>query len=470
MIRPALELAWAVAKLGSQARPPVAPPGRLRPLMRFAKLPDRALSTVRQVVEEDSEFRARVTAVAREGGLEGAPWIWLMRPDGWAEDLGSLTEAADAAAVEIQAEREERIALKRLAAAEASAARAEAELAQIQQVNSDLAAEVASERQNRRRSEAEREDLEAARRSAETQLSQLAQNMTQMDARISNLAVAVDEGGRRLSEVRQERDLVLADRDQLRVQLDDAKAEAARSMEAAERTRADIGAAVARAAAAASQLGQSLADVARLITPTPPAVEVERSGPAPVAALVPAIPVFEPPRRVLPERRRPARLPPAVFDDSFEAAEYLVRLPGVLLVVDGYNVTISSWPHLELPRQRQRLVDALAELAMRIGTSVRVVFDGTDEGGRIRPPNAARHQVAVTFSSEGIDADEVIVELVDQLEPGQPVVVATDDRRVRDEVVRRGANVISVVQLLAVLGRLPGGGSERNADRGSAAR
>jgi rRNA-processing protein FCF1 len=82
----------------------------------------------------------------------------------------------------------------------------------------------------------------------------------------------------------------------------------------------------------------------------------------------------------------------------------------------------------------------------------------------------ARNQVVVRFSAEGVDADEVIVELVDGLDPSQPVVVATDDRRVRDEVARRGANVISVVQLLAVLGRLPGGSSERSDDRGTAAR
>jgi predicted RNA-binding protein with PIN domain len=438
--------------------------------MRFAKLPDRALSTVRQVVEEDDEFRARVAAVAQEGGLQGAPWIWLMRPDGWAEDLGSLTEAADAAAVEVQAEREERNALKRLAAAEAAAVRAEAELARVQQINSELAAEVASERQVRRRSEAEWDDIEEARRSAEARAAHLAQNLTQMEARISTLAADVDEGGRRLAEMRDERDTVLEDRDQLREQLDDAQEEAARSVEAAEQTRNDLGAAVARAAAAASQLGQSLAEVARLIGTGSTEHEDVRAGAPPVTTLKAASPAGATSRRALPERRRPARLPPAVFDDSFEAAEYLVRVPGMLLVVDGYNVTISSWPHLELPRQRQRLVDALAELAMRTGTSVHVIFDGADEGGRIRPPNVARNQVVVRFSAEGVDADEVIVDLVDGLEPSQPVAVATDDRRVRDEVARRGANVISVVQLLAVLGRLPGGSSERSDDRGTAAR
>ena len=126
---------------------------------------------------------------------------------------------------------------------------------------------------------------------------------------------------------------------------------------------------------------------------------------------------------------QPVALPPAVFDDSFEAADYLVRVPGMLLVVDGYNVTISSWPHLELPRQRHHLVNALAELAIRLGPAVHVVFDGTDSGGRFGPPAVARRRMRVTFSPEGVDADEVIVDLVEHLDASQPVVVATDDRR-----------------------------------------
>jgi predicted RNA-binding protein with PIN domain len=126
------------------------------------------------------------------------------------------------------------------------------------------------------------------------------------------------------------------------------------------------------------------------------------------------------------------------------------------LVVDGYNVTLSSWPDLELARQRHRLVDALAELIMRFGTLVHVVFDGADVASRFGPPAAARRKMRVTFSPEAVDADEVIIDLVESADPSRPVVVATNDRRVRDEVARRGANVISVMQLLAALGRAPG--------------
>lgn len=469
MIRPALELAWAVAKLGEQARPVVAPPGRLRPLMRFARLPDRALATVRQVVEEDDEFRARVLEVADEGGLERTAWLWLARPEGWDEDLAVLTDAAGAAALQVEAEKEERSALRRLGVAEAAVGRAEAEVARYREINTELVAEIAAERQTRRRTEAERDDIGSARRSAEAQLAILNETVVEMEARISALVADADESGQRLSTMRHERDIALAEVEVLRARLDEADAEMARATESQEEARVDIGLAVARAAAAARQLGESLADVARLVTSDsaedprhPVSAPPKRSSKATETGLA-----IRPVRHALPpDRRRPASLPPAVFDDSFEAAEHLMRLAGMLLVVDGYNVTISSWPHLELPRQRQRLVDALAELAIRTGTSVDVVFDGVDAGGRIRPPAAARHRVRVTFSPEGVDADDVIIDLVDRLDPSQPVVVATDDRRVRDDVARRGGNVISVPQLLAVLGRMPGGPN----GRGSVAR
>jgi predicted RNA-binding protein with PIN domain len=146
-------------------------------------------------------------------------------------------------------------------------------------------------------------------------------------------------------------------------------------------------------------------------------------------------------------------LPPAVFDDSVEAANHLVRVPAMLLMVDGYNVTMSAWPHLELSRQRHQLVDALAELAIRVGTLVQVVFDGADLEGRFGPPPSARRLMRVTFSPEGVEADQVIMEMVDQLNPAQAVTVATNDRELQEGVRRRGGNVISVSQLLAVVGR-----------------
>jgi CMP-2-keto-3-deoxyoctulosonic acid synthetase len=59
----------------------------------------------------------------------------------------------------------------------------------------------------------------------------------------------------------------------------------------------------------------------------------------------------------------------------------------------------------------------------------------------------------VTFSPPAVDADEVLIERVAQLPASRPVIVATDDRRVRDECSRAGANLLTTEQLVTLLGR-----------------
>ena len=80
------------------------------------------------------------------------------------------------------------------------------------------------------------------------------------------------------------------------------------------------------------------------------------------------------------------------------------------------------------------------------------MFDGADLPHR--PPVAsARQAVRVSFSPAGVEADDVILRLVDTIPADRPVVVASSDRRVQEGARDRGANVISSSQLLAVLGR-----------------
>jgi predicted RNA-binding protein with PIN domain len=143
----------------------------------------------------------------------------------------------------------------------------------------------------------------------------------------------------------------------------------------------------------------------------------------------------------------------AVFAESPEAAEHLVRIPGMALLVDGYNVSKFAWPELPIPEQRRRLIDALAELAARTGVEVQVVFDGAEQPEPPFTMTRARSPVRVRFSPPDVEADDVLIELVEQHPLPRPVMVATNDRRVQAAVRERGANVISTPQLLGLLGR-----------------
>jgi predicted RNA-binding protein with PIN domain len=124
-----------------------------------------------------------------------------------------------------------------------------------------------------------------------------------------------------------------------------------------------------------------------------------------------------------------------------------------VLVVDGYNVTMTGWRELGARAQRRRLVAALADLAARTSTRVELVFDGADVGdGPVTVPAPARQLVRVRFSPPGVEADDVVLDLVAQLPAAWPVVVASSDNRVREGARRAGANLLYSRQLLNTLG------------------
>jgi hypothetical protein len=93
-LRAALEAALAVAREGEDDTPAVPAPAGLRPFLRFAKLPPRALTATRKALDGDDEFRARVAEAAGEADVGRAGWLFLARPKGWEEELAALVEGA----------------------------------------------------------------------------------------------------------------------------------------------------------------------------------------------------------------------------------------------------------------------------------------------------------------------------------------------------------------------------------------
>ena len=448
MIRPALELAWAVAKVGSQSRPPLVVPGRLRPLMKVSRLPDRMLSTVREVVDTDEDFRARVVQAADEELLGRPAWLWLVRPDGWEDELGDLVKQAELAEGDAEEKRSTRATQHQLEEVRATAQRLRAELVSLNAVNAQLAEQLAGARKARREADAESARVRGALAEAVAGQDELRSRAADDEETIHRLGGEGRAAVNRAAGAELERDEATRQVEVVRLALAEAQRQAAFANELAANLRRSLGdvLAAARDAAAAAGVEELSSSVPEGTPATPRAAP-----PAPDSGGVTR------PTPAAPERRVPARLPPATFEQSPEAARHLVRLPDAVLVVDGYNVTLTSWPGTDLPMQRRRLVDALAELVIRAGTEVLVVFDGVDAGNRLQLPSSVRGRMRVRFTSSETEADEAIIDAVESLPAQRPVVVATNDRQVREAVRERGSNVISVDQLLSVLGRGPAG-------------
>lgn len=383
----------------------VVPPAALRPLRSFRKLPKSALDTVVVAVHRDEAFRRVVIDEVDEREVGRAAMIWLQQDAGWQtkleaylEDDGPSEAAPDTKALQRKLSGAERKATR---AAEQSAA-LEVELARQTERVETVRAQL---RAMQRERDAARRDATAARAELDS--------LQSAHARLEQTMAKRDDERRRLRErVRELEERALG------------PVNARETRELQRLTRAV--AASARAAAADAdaldrELGERLTQEPKVATATP--------------------------RQA---RRRPTRLPSGIVDDSVAGAEHLVSRPGAVLLVDGYNATLSSWPELALDHQRDRLLALLHDLTARLpGLEIHVIFDGDDQvivAGRRR-----RSVVHVHFSPPSVEADDVVLAMVDDLPVSRVVIVASNDRRVRDASRAGGANVISVQLLLALV-------------------
>jgi predicted RNA-binding protein with PIN domain len=438
----------------------------LRPFLSFRRLSNRALERARRVLDEDEDFRHRVRDAVDVDDVGEASWLFLDRPEGWEDRLGGLLddatrEADGAEAVEQAArlgrelsravdERDEAFDRARSAAEERDRVRAERD----------------DERSRRGEAEARVAELEAALEGARAERAAAVRDLKGIEARAAA----------RLDELRQAQEALAAARRQVDdLTFTDVETEAvgpgdgnpteeSRTSDPADAAevvedgssgldRAALGRVVAAASEAANHLSAALAEAAALVAPAEQLVPAQTTTPGePGGGTTPTAAVDDRPEvTAAPARRQPTALPVGVFDDTPEAALHLLRTPGATLAVDGYNVSLAGWPTLALSAQRHRLVDALGALAARTRCLVVVVFDGADVGAGL-PGESRPRGVQVRFTPPDVEADDELLALVDALPPTRPVVVASSDRRVADGSRRRGANVISGVQLLAVLG------------------
>jgi predicted RNA-binding protein with PIN domain len=456
VIRPAVESALAVARAGLTADPVVPPPPALRPYLGFARQTPHSLRAIARVVDGDDDFRNRVAASVDEAKVGRAGWLWLARPDGWATELEVLESESAARDADEQEAREERSATRKLAAAQAAARRSETEAEAHRSELEAVRTELAAERELRVRAEARVSALEAQAADLAAARGDAIRNLKRVEARLVDRSTEVnalrarnrelEAAGATGHEVADRSPAVTADGPPSRTP-DQAPrpGPAAQSGEAsAAPDRVAIVAELGRAAEGAAAVADGLAALARLLDAAP-AVTV----PAPELAPTPgAVPGPSP----APTRRIPLVLPGGVFDDSPEAAEHLLRTPGVALIVDGYNVTMTGWPELAAGDQRRKLITALQRLAARTATPAEVVFDGADVDPTLVPA-AARPLVRVRFSPPGVEADDVVLDLVERLPAVTPLVVASSDKRVREGAKRLGANLLHARQLLDLLRR-----------------
>ncbi len=445
LLRPALEAAVQVARDGESAAPATPAPPMLRRYLSFARLPGPALDVARRVVDDDPEFRRRVAERTSAEEVGEAAWVWLSRPDGWEARLEALTRQAQDADRAARDDKAERSAQRRLAGAEAAARRAELVLRGRTRERDEALAALGGER-------ARREQLEQALAVA---AQEAATRLEERNTAVRALKRVEADQAARAGELRTARHQIRMLEAELSQGAEAAGPAAGPSGSApapvsvlGPAERDVLAGAVSDAADANRRLRDALRRASAVLAPARP------DGHAPaVPAAAPRAGDGRAPSSRRRTRRSPSPLPPGTLDDAPAAADYLCRMAGVVVLVDGYNVSQRAWPDHSTDEQRARLVDALRELHARTGADVEVVFDGAHPDPVPVARGGGRDPVRVRFSPPGVEADDVVLERAADVAAARPVVVASSDRYVRDGARRIGANVVGAAQLLGALRR-----------------
>jgi predicted RNA-binding protein with PIN domain len=151
-----------------------------------------------------------------------------------------------------------------------------------------------------------------------------------------------------------------------------------------------------------------------------------------------------------PERRSPLPVPGGRRADDPETLASWMGVDGVLVLVDGYNVTKHpmGFPDRGLEDQRTLLLDLCRRLARRFGAEVTVVFDGGTVGPI--PTRLPLGPVEVVFTDAGRSADDEIVARANAAPPERPVVVVSSDNELRARVSALGATITRSPALLGL--------------------
>jgi YacP-like NYN domain len=396
-LRSALEFAVRTAAAWQKRKPPVPVPPEIKSFSKQQRLAASALGRVRRIVDGDPEFRARVAAAAVPELVDEIGLAWLRQDPGWEEDVRVLIERREQEAAERDTVRLLVQEQRRRVAAEDAAIRTRADLVALTERIGDRESELET---LRREKSAGASDLEALRQS------------------VADLKLEARHSRDRAEAARRALERVEAERD-----------DASRRAATAEAQRDELLA--ARAELPGGSRGA--AQIARLRELS----EVARSLGEQLTALI----------ATGPRRRQAIEVPRPAAKDARLTAEFLLKVPGIVVLVDGYNVAKLGWPGLSLEQQRINMLDAVDALARRFGTEFVVVIDGADVVGA---HTDRRRLTRVRYSPAGIKADDVIREEVAGLDVGRAAAVVTNDREVRRDVMAAGANIIASDALIDV--------------------
>lgn len=132
-------------------------------------------------------------------------------------------------------------------------------------------------------------------------------------------------------------------------------------------------------------------------------------------------------------------IPKGMTIESKNALAEIFKQEKLILLIDGYNVSLNSFSNLSLELQRERTINCAANIESRFSTNCAVIFDGESSSTRA----SMRSKVHVVFSPADKTADDVIIERIQVTPSDRPIVLVTNDQNLKRRAKGLGCETIS---------------------------
>ena len=146
------------------------------------------------------------------------------------------------------------------------------------------------------------------------------------------------------------------------------------------------------------------------------------------------------------QKRTQVIVPPGMNLESDAALRTVFTQPNLVVLIDGYNVSLNSFGDLNLELQRERTIACATNIESRFHPSCVLIFDGQSSTTRGR----IQSKVHVVFSPSGVTADDIIIERVRVTPLERPIIVVTSDRNLGARAKGLGCQVISSKSFVSV--------------------
>ncbi len=144
-------------------------------------------------------------------------------------------------------------------------------------------------------------------------------------------------------------------------------------------------------------------------------------------------------KRTVSKSRTSVAIPQGLMIENPLALTEIFKQQKLILLIDGYNVSLNSFQNLNLELQRERTISCAANIESRFATNCTVIFDGDSNTTRA----SMRSKVHVVFSPAGTTADDVIIERISMTPNDRPIVLVTNDQNLKRRAKGLGCQTIS---------------------------